>query len=209
MFICVSCETREQTTDYLYFKLRSLFLRGSVYSRQQFCVERSLYSLRAKIVIQLVESKFQLWKLQTISVECFSCKGVQCALTCPERLLDIKENLCSIGTKFPHLDTTVKSLHGFDSWMYQGRYSQVKARLISLKFLDGQLILLEVADLKQAVMLFLFHRKYPQLTCKNSPFHAKHEVDRTLSQIRITDTSNLASNRSYDHQVCFLNYSTI
>jgi len=58
-------------------------------------------------------------------------------------------------------------------------------------------------------MLFLFHRKYAQLTRKNSPFHAKHEVDRTLSQIRITDTSNLASNRSYDHQVCFLNYSTI
>ena len=30
-------------------------------------------------------------------------------------------------------------------------------------------------------MLFLFHRKYAQLTRKNSPFHAKHEVDRTLS----------------------------
>jgi len=37
----------KQITDYLYFKLRSLFLRGSVYSRLQFCVERSLYSLRA------------------------------------------------------------------------------------------------------------------------------------------------------------------
>ena len=49
----------------------------------------------------------------------------------------VKENLCSIGTKFPLLGTTVKSLHGFDSWMYQGRYSQVKARLISLKLLDG------------------------------------------------------------------------
>jgi len=45
--------------------------------------------------------------------------------------------LCSIGTKFPHLGTTIKSLHGFGSWMYQGRYSQVKARLISLKLLDG------------------------------------------------------------------------
>jgi len=30
-----------------------------------------------------------------------------------------------------------------------------------------------------------------------------------LSRIRITDTSNSVSNRSYDHQVCFLNYSTI
>jgi len=58
-------------------------------------------------------------------------------------------------------------------------------------------------------MLFLFHRKYAQLTRKNSPFHAKHEVDRILSQIRITDTSNSASNRCYDHQVYFLNYSTI
>jgi len=58
-------------------------------------------------------------------------------------------------------------------------------------------------------MLFLFHRKYAQLTRKNLPFHAKHGVDRTLSQVRITDTSNSASNRSYDHQVCFLNYSTI
>ena len=30
--INVSCETPEQITDYLYFKLRSLFLHGSVYS---------------------------------------------------------------------------------------------------------------------------------------------------------------------------------
>jgi len=58
-------------------------------------------------------------------------------------------------------------------------------------------------------MLFLFHRKYTQLTHKDSPFHEKHEVDRTLSQIRITDTSNSASNHSYDHQVNFLNYSSI
>jgi len=35
-------------SPYLYFKLRSLFLHGSVYSRCKFCVERSLYSLRAK-----------------------------------------------------------------------------------------------------------------------------------------------------------------
>jgi len=35
-------------SPYLYFKLRSLFLLGSVYSRYKFCVERSLYSLRAK-----------------------------------------------------------------------------------------------------------------------------------------------------------------
>jgi len=27
----------------------------------------------------------------------------------------VKENLCFIGTKFPHLDTSVKSLHGFGS----------------------------------------------------------------------------------------------
>jgi len=33
MLICVSSETPEQITDYLYFKLRSLFLHGSVYSR--------------------------------------------------------------------------------------------------------------------------------------------------------------------------------
>jgi len=46
-------------------------------------------------------------------------------------------------------------------------------------------------------MLFLFHRRYAQFTRKNSLFHAKHEVVRTLSQIRITDTSNSASNRSY------------
>ena len=29
----VSCETPEQITEYLYFKLRSLFLHGSIYSR--------------------------------------------------------------------------------------------------------------------------------------------------------------------------------
>jgi len=33
MLIYVSCETLEQITDYLYFKLRSLFLHGSIYSR--------------------------------------------------------------------------------------------------------------------------------------------------------------------------------
>jgi len=33
MLIYVLCETPEQITDYLYFKLRSLFLHGSVYSR--------------------------------------------------------------------------------------------------------------------------------------------------------------------------------
>jgi len=33
MLIYVSCETPEQITGYLSFKLRSLFLRGSVYSR--------------------------------------------------------------------------------------------------------------------------------------------------------------------------------
>ena len=49
MLIYVSCETPEQSTDYLYFKLRSLLLCGSIYSRYQFCVERSFYSLRAKI----------------------------------------------------------------------------------------------------------------------------------------------------------------
>jgi len=49
MLIYVSCETPEQSTDYLYFKLRSLFLCGSIYSRYQFCVERSFSSLRAKI----------------------------------------------------------------------------------------------------------------------------------------------------------------
>jgi len=32
MLIYVSCETPEQITDYLYFKLRSLFLHGSIYS---------------------------------------------------------------------------------------------------------------------------------------------------------------------------------
>jgi len=37
----------------------------------------------------------------------------------------------------------------------------------------------------------------------------KHEVDRTVSRIRITDTSNSASNRSYDHQVYSLNCSSI
>jgi len=53
-------------------------------------------------------------------------------------------------------------------------------------------------------MLFLFHRRYAQLTRKNSPFHAKHEVDRTLCQVRITDTSNSASNRYYSPQVYIL-----
>jgi len=53
-------------------------------------------------------------------------------------------------------------------------------------------------------MLFLFHRRYAQFTRKNSSFHAKHEMVRTLSQIRITDTSNSASNRSYGPQVYFL-----
>jgi len=33
MLIYVSCETWEQITDYLYFKLSSLLLHGSVYSR--------------------------------------------------------------------------------------------------------------------------------------------------------------------------------
>jgi len=33
MLIYVSCETPEQITDYLYFKLRSLFLHGLMYSR--------------------------------------------------------------------------------------------------------------------------------------------------------------------------------
>jgi len=33
MLMYVSCETYEQITDYLYFKLRSLLLHGSVYSR--------------------------------------------------------------------------------------------------------------------------------------------------------------------------------
>jgi len=53
-------------------------------------------------------------------------------------------------------------------------------------------------------MLFLFHRRYAQFPRKNSSFHAKHEIVRTLSQIRITDTSNSASNRSYDQQVHLL-----
>jgi len=53
-------------------------------------------------------------------------------------------------------------------------------------------------------MLFLFHRRYAQLTRKNSSLHAKHEIVRTLSQIRITDTSNSASNRSCSPQVYFL-----
>jgi len=34
-------------------------------------------------------------------------------------------------------------------------------------------------------MLFLFHRKYTQIIHKKSPFHAKHEVDRTLSESQI------------------------
>jgi len=29
----------------------------------------------------------------------------------------VKENLCFIGTKFPHLGTTVNLLYGFDSWL--------------------------------------------------------------------------------------------
>ena len=33
MLTYVSCETPEQITDYLYFKLRALFLRGSIDSR--------------------------------------------------------------------------------------------------------------------------------------------------------------------------------
>jgi len=52
-------------------------------------------------------------------------------------------------------------------------------------------------------MLFLFHWRYAQLTRKNSSVHAKHEIVRTLSQIRITDTSNSVSNRSCSPQVYF------
>jgi len=33
MLVYVLCETPEQSTGYLYFKLRSLFLHGSIYSR--------------------------------------------------------------------------------------------------------------------------------------------------------------------------------
>jgi len=33
MLIYVSCETPEQSTDYLYFKLKSLFLYVSIYLR--------------------------------------------------------------------------------------------------------------------------------------------------------------------------------
>ena len=44
---------------------------------------------------------------------------------------------------------------------------------------------------------------------ENSPFHMKHEVERTLSQIRITDTSNSARNRSNDHQVYSLKCPSI
>jgi len=33
MLIYVSCETPEQITDYFYFKLKSLFLHGSIHSR--------------------------------------------------------------------------------------------------------------------------------------------------------------------------------
>jgi len=33
MLIYVSCETPEQITDYFYFKLRSLFPLGSIYTR--------------------------------------------------------------------------------------------------------------------------------------------------------------------------------
>jgi len=53
-------------------------------------------------------------------------------------------------------------------------------------------------------MLLLCHRRYAQSTRKNSSFHAKHEIVRTLSQIRITDTSNSASNRSCNPQVYIL-----
>jgi len=31
MLIYVSCKTPEQSTDYLYFKLKSFFLHGSIY----------------------------------------------------------------------------------------------------------------------------------------------------------------------------------
>jgi len=53
-------------------------------------------------------------------------------------------------------------------------------------------------------MLFLYHRRYAQLARKNSSLHAKHEIVQTLFQIRITDTSNSASNRSYTPEVYFL-----
>jgi len=45
MLISVSCVTPEKITDYLYFKLRSLFLHGSMYPQESFCAERSLYRL--------------------------------------------------------------------------------------------------------------------------------------------------------------------
>jgi len=35
MLIYVSCETPEQITDYLHFKLRSMFLHGSMYCSGQ------------------------------------------------------------------------------------------------------------------------------------------------------------------------------
>jgi len=53
-------------------------------------------------------------------------------------------------------------------------------------------------------MLFLFHRGYAQLTRKNSSFHGKHEIVRTLSQIRITDTSIFVVNQSHSLQVYVL-----
>jgi len=48
MLIYVSCETREQITDYLYFKLRSLVSAWFNLFAIVFCAERRLYSLRAK-----------------------------------------------------------------------------------------------------------------------------------------------------------------
>jgi len=101
MLIYGSCETPEPISDYLYFKLRSLFLHSSVYWRWCFCVGRSLYSLRAKnghldIRERIDQPPFpqhsSFWKC-SLSVECFRFKGVKCALSSRHQLYKNKPNI--------------------------------------------------------------------------------------------------------------------
>jgi len=57
MLIFGFSETPEQTVDYMYCKLSSLFLHVSAFSQQQLWIGCSLYSLRVKITYLDIESK--------------------------------------------------------------------------------------------------------------------------------------------------------
>ena len=57
MLIFGFSKTPEQTINYMYYKLSSLFLHVSGFSQHQLWIECSLYSLRVKITYLDIESK--------------------------------------------------------------------------------------------------------------------------------------------------------